>query len=132
MSTNRVAGTLRGMHLQRDPFGETKFVRCTRGRIFDVAVDARTGSPGFGRWVGVELDVGGGLGLVVPPGVAHGFVTLADDSEVSYQISVPYRPEASSGFRWDDPEVGIAWPCPPRVMSDRDRELPPLSRLIAG
>jgi dTDP-4-dehydrorhamnose 3,5-epimerase len=120
------------MHLQEAPHGETKFIRCTRGRVFDVAVDVRPTSPTFGRSFGLDLDAEHGLGLVLSPGVAHGFMTLVDESEVSYQISVPYQAESSIGFRWDDPDVGIVWPATPLVMSDRDRHLPFLAELTRG
>lgn len=129
VSFNEVAGTLRGMHLQRDPHGETKLVRCGSGRIFDVAVDVRAASATYGRWLGVELDAASYTALVLPPGVAHGFITLEDRSEVVYAMSATYVPEASAGFCWNDPDVGIEWPRPPTVMSPRDRDLPPLRDL---
>jgi len=125
-SFNRVAATLRGMHFQQAPYGETKLVRCTRGRVFDVCVDARLGSSTWGEWLAEELDPSTRRALVLPPGVAHGFLTLEADSEVLYQISVPFRAEATTGFRWDDPDVGIDWPLEPAVMSERDRGLPAL------
>ncbi len=124
VSFNAVAGTLRGMHLQRDPHGETKLVRCGAGRIFDVAVDVRAGSATYGRWLGVELDAASYTALLLPPGVAHGFITLEDRSEVVYSMSASFAPEASAGFRWDDPDVGIEWPRAPAVMAQRDRDLP--------
>jgi dTDP-4-dehydrorhamnose 3,5-epimerase len=125
VSKNRRAGTLRGLHYQRAPHDEAKLVRCTRGRIFDVAVDLRTGSATRGRWVGVELDPENGRALYVPEGCAHGFQTLVDDSDVSYMISVPYAPEASGGIRWDDPDLAIEWPrAAERTISGRDLALP--------
>lgn len=132
VSYNNVAGTLRGMHFQQAPYGETKLVRCTRGRIFDVAVDARADSPTFGQWQAWELDESSYRAVVLPGGVAHGFLTLAAESEVFYQMSVPYRADASAGFRWDDPAVGIEWPAQPAVMSTRDREQPPLADVVYG
>lgn len=126
VSFNLADSTLRGMHFQQAPAGEAKLVRCTRGRVFDVLVDARRGSSTRGSWSGHELSDGDHLALYLPPGVAHGFLTLAPASEVSYQISVPYRADLSCGFRWDDPDVGIAWPRQPAVLSARDRSLPPL------
>ncbi|WP_421118175.1 dTDP-4-dehydrorhamnose 3,5-epimerase family protein [Aquihabitans daechungensis] len=99
-------------------------MRCGSGRIFDVAVDVRAGSATFGRWLGVELDAATDTALLLPPGVAHGFITLEDRSEVVYAMSAAYVPVASAGFRWDDPVVGIEWPRPPAVMSQRDRDLP--------
>jgi dTDP-4-dehydrorhamnose 3,5-epimerase len=128
LSRNPNAGTLRGLHLQADPHGETKTVRCLRGEIFDVAVDLRPGSPTFGQHHSVVLSGDGGLALVMPPGVAHGFVTLAPHSDVWYQMSVPYEPASATGVRWDDPDLAIAWPdTPGLVISDRDRQLPLLA-----
>ena len=125
LSRNRRAGTLRGLHFQRPPHEEAKLVRCTRGAIFDVAVDLRPGSATLGRWVGVELDPDNSRGLYVPEGCAHGFQTLVDDTDVAYMISVPYAPEAATGVRWDDPRLGIAWPeVAERTISPRDRSLP--------
>ena len=125
ISRNTRAGTLRGLHFQRPPHEEAKIVRCTRGAIFDVAVDVRRESPTRGRWVGVELDAGSGQALYLPEGVAHGFQTLVDDSEVMYLISTAYVPDAAAGVRWDDPDLAIAWPdTEMRTISDRDRELP--------
>ncbi|CAN5672767.1 dTDP-4-dehydrorhamnose 3,5-epimerase [soil metagenome] len=130
-SFNPRAGTLRGMHLQRAPHAEVKLIRCTRGAAFDVMVDLRRGTPGFGRWAGFELDPESGRAVYLPEGVAHGFLTLAPDTELSYQISAAYQPDAAIGFRWDDPEVAIAWPAEPSLLSDRDRGLPNLSGLTA-
>ena len=126
-SFNARAGTLRGMHYQAEPHGEAKLVRCTRGAIYDVIVDLRPESATFTRWFGVELRVGGAASLFVPAGFAHGFQTLADDTEVHYQMSYHYGPEAARGVRWDDPVFGIEWPEPPaggRVISARDAEYP--------
>jgi dTDP-4-dehydrorhamnose 3,5-epimerase len=126
-SRNARAGTLRGLHYQASPYEEGKLIRCTRGRVFDVAVDLRPHSPAHRRWVGVELDAEGVRCLFVPGGCAHGFQTLVDDSEVHYQMTVAYVPGASRGVRWDDPAFAIRWPAPPRgerVMSDRDRAFP--------
>jgi dTDP-4-dehydrorhamnose 3,5-epimerase len=123
-SWNRRAGTLRGMHWQAAPHAEAKLVRCTAGAIFDAIVDLRAGSPTRGRWFGCELSAEGRRMLYVPEGFAHGFQALRDASEVFYQISAPYAPEASRGFRFDDPAVAIRWPLAPSVVSKRDRELP--------
>lgn len=123
-SFNARAGTLRGMHYQADPHGEAKLVRVTRGAIFDVIVDLRSDSATFKGWFGVHLDVTLGAALYVPEGFAHGFQTLADDTEVLYQISTPYVPGAGRGVRFDDAAFGIEWPpAPPhgRIVSDRDR-----------
>jgi len=121
------AGTLRGLHLQREPHGETKLVRCTRGAIFDVAVDLRQQSATLHGWFGVELSADNGRALLIGPGFAHGFQTLLDDTEVLYAIDAPYVGAAASGVRWDDPAFGIDWPDPPpggRTMSDRDAAYP--------
>ena len=118
-SFNARAGTLRGMHFQREPHGEPKVVRVTRGAVFDVAVDLRTRA-----WHGVELTAGNGLAFLIPAGMAHGFVTLEDDTEVLYLMGHEYVADAASGVRWDDPAFGIAWPRPPAVISDRDAAWP--------
>lgn len=127
ISFNRRAGTLRGMHFQRPPSREGKLVRCIRGAVFDVVVDLRPGSPGFLRHESVELSADNRRAIYVPPGFAHGFQTLDADSEVQYQMTDDYRADLSSGFRWNDPAVGMAWPLAPTVMSDRDRTYPDLS-----
>lgn len=130
ISYNIRQGTLRGLHFQRPPHGEAKLVRCTAGAMFDVAVDLRLGSPAFGRWFGIELTSANRLALYIPPGVAHGFQTLADDTEVSYHMATEYVPGASGGVRWDDPVIGVAWPDPAgAILSDRDRALPCLADL---
>jgi dTDP-4-dehydrorhamnose 3,5-epimerase len=126
VSWNRLRGTLRGMHYQAAPFEEAKLVACLRGAIFDVVADLREGSPTRHAWWAVRLDGGALDMLYVPPGVAHGFLTLADDTLVHYSISMPYRPEAARGVRYDDPALGIAWPEPPAVVSERDLAFPPL------
>lgn len=125
LSRNSQAGTLRGLHLQSEPHGETKMVRCTRGEIFDVAVDLRPASPTFGQHHSVHLSDENGLALVMPPGVAHGFVSLVPDTDVWYQMSVPYVPGAATGVHWDDPDLNIPWPMArPTLVSERDRHLP--------
>jgi len=126
-SFNARAGTLRGLHFQADPHGEDKLVRCTRGAIFDVAVDLRPGFPTRHRWFGVELTEENGVALWIPKGFAHGFQTLVDDTEVLYAMSTPYVPGAGRGVRWDDPAFAIEWPKPPaggRTMSERDATYP--------
>lgn len=128
VSWNRRRGTLRGMHYQLAPSEEAKTVRCTRGAIHDVVVDLRSGSETFGRHLAVELDPASGRQLYVPAGVAHGFQTLADDTEVFYLMSEFYDPERARGFRHDDPEVGIEWPLPVTVVSERDAALPGFSQ----
>ncbi|HET7489821.1 MAG TPA: dTDP-4-dehydrorhamnose 3,5-epimerase [Acidimicrobiales bacterium] len=129
LSYNRRRSTLRGLHFQRPPHEERKLVRCLRGSIFDVAVDLRPGSPSHMAWTSAILTAENRLALFVPPGVAHGFLTLEDDTEVLYQISPPYHPDSAGGIRWDDPRLAIEWPAPPEVVSDRDRSLPLLADL---
>lgn len=126
-SYNRSLGTLRGMHYQAAPHGEAKLVRCTRGRLFDAVADLRPGSPSRGQWWGAELSADNGRMLFIPEGVAHGFETLEDDTEIFYQMSAAYEPSAARGVRWDDPALAIDWPIPvPRVISEKDRNLPTL------
>jgi dTDP-4-dehydrorhamnose 3,5-epimerase len=124
VSFNHRRGTLRGMHYQAPPFAEVKLVRCSRGALFDVAVDLRPDSPNFRKWLGVELTPDNGRALYVPRGFAHGFLTLADATEVSYQISAPYRPECARGVRYDDPFLDISWPGRIEVIAARDRDYP--------
>jgi dTDP-4-dehydrorhamnose 3,5-epimerase len=125
ISYNRRQGTLRGMHFQAAPHEESKIVRCTRGRIFDVIVDIRADSPGRGRWCAVELSQDNHRALYLPVGFAHGFQTLSDDAEVLYIMGSSYRKEAAQGYRYDDPAFGIAWPMPPTVIAQRDLDYPP-------
>ena len=123
------AFTLRGLHFQTPPRGQDKLMRCIRGRIFDVAVDVRAGSPTYGEWVGTELSAENGHQLFIPIGFAHGFLTLEPDCEVVYKVSDYYAPECDGGIRWDSPEIGIDWPVPGSgpVLSDKDKVLPTLS-----
>lgn len=121
LSWNRVQGTLRGLHYQDAPFEETKVVRCTRGAIWDVVVDLRADSATYRRWAGVELSAENRRALYVPSGLAHGFITSEDDSEVLYMMGSPYVAEAARGVAWDDPAFAIQWPAKPVVMSERDR-----------
>lgn len=124
VSFNQERGTLRGLHWQDKPFPEGKLVRCVRGAMWDVAVDLRPGSATRGRWVGVELSAGNGAALWIPPGFAHGFQVLTDETEVFYQMTETYRPELARGLRWNDPALAIAWPLPNPVVSERDAALP--------
>jgi dTDP-4-dehydrorhamnose 3,5-epimerase len=124
VSFNAKRGTLRGMHYQAPPFAEVKIVRCNRGAIFDVGVDLRPDSPTFRRWFGVQLTPENGRALYLARGFGHGFLTVADATEVHYEISAPFKPECARGFRWNDPFVGIAWPGAPEVIADRDRDYP--------
>jgi dTDP-4-dehydrorhamnose 3,5-epimerase len=132
-SFNRSKGTLRGMHFQAAPHEEAKLVRCVRGAMFDVALDLRASSASFRRWVGVELTSDNGRALYVPEGCAHGFQTLADDTEVLYQISNVWHPESARGVRWNDPAFGIQWPLEDgAVMSRKDAEWPLLASAGTG
>ena len=128
-SYNVSAGTLRGMHYQRDSWAETKLVRCTRGRVFDVIVDLRAGSATRLGWFGVELDERAHNAVYVPVGFAHGFMTLTPGAELNYQISTPYHPDSSAGLRWNDPALAIDWPIEPRVISERDATYPLLDEV---
>jgi dTDP-4-dehydrorhamnose 3,5-epimerase len=118
------AGTLRGVHLQRAPFGEHKLVRCTRGRLQDVAVDLRPDSPTYRRWVSVELTHGNGLMLLIPPGCAHGALSLEPETDFEYHTSRSYTPAAATGVRYDDPALAIEWQAPVQVVSAADRSWP--------
>jgi dTDP-4-dehydrorhamnose 3,5-epimerase len=124
ISFNRARGTLRGLHYQAPPHEEAKLVRCTAGSIFDVAVDLRPDSSTFRDWFGVELSAENRRSLYVPEGCAHGFLTLADDCEVHYQISQAYVPEAGRGVRWNDPLFAIRWPGEVVVITERDGSYP--------
>jgi dTDP-4-dehydrorhamnose 3,5-epimerase len=126
VSYNRRRGTLRGLHYQVSPHAEVKLVRCTMGAAFDVVVDIRPGSPTFRQWLGVELSARNRKMLYIPEGLAHGFQTLEDDTELFYQMSKAYVPEAARGIKWDDPAIGIAWPMAPLVVSGRDQNYPKL------
>jgi dTDP-4-dehydrorhamnose 3,5-epimerase len=128
-SLSRSPWVLRGLHFQTPPRGQDKLVRCVKGRIWDVAVDVRRGSPTWGRWVGAELSAENGRQLFVPVGFAHGFVTLEPDTEVEYKVSDLYSPENDGGLIWNDPELAIAWPLGDAspVLSDKDRRLPSLA-----
>ncbi|MCL2713019.1 MAG: dTDP-4-dehydrorhamnose 3,5-epimerase [Alphaproteobacteria bacterium] len=124
VSYSREAGTLRGMHFQREPWAETKLVRCLRGAIFDVIIDLRSCSPTFRHWQGFELSADNAVQLYVPEGFAHGFITLCAEVSVNYLISRVYVPDAAAGVRYDDPAFGITWPVPVTVIADKDREWP--------
>ena len=124
VSFNRRRATLRGMHWQAAPHGEVKLVRVTQGALWDVIVDLRSGSPTFGRWVGVELTADNRRAVYIPSGFAHGFQTLADDVEVFYQMSACYVADAQRGARWNDPAFGIEWPLQPPFLSERDATYP--------
>lgn len=124
VSFNRRRGTLRGMHFQAPPHAEAKLIRCTQGAIWDVALDLRPVSPTFLQHIGVELTAPNRHALYIPEGCAHGFQTLTDDTEVLYQMSAAYAPEAARGVRFDDPMFGIEWPVADPIMLERDRTYP--------
>ena len=113
-------GTLRGMHWQAEPHAEVKLVRCTRGAIWDEIIDLRPDSPTYTRHFGLELSAENGRALYIPEGFAHGFVTLAEDTDVLYQMSEFYEPAAARGARWNDPVFGIDWPVTEPILNERD------------
>jgi dTDP-4-dehydrorhamnose 3,5-epimerase len=129
VSYNARRGTLRGLHYQDAPHEEHKLVRCTAGAIFDVIVDIRQSSPTYRRWYGAELTMANRRSLFIPPGFAHGFVSLTDGAEVYYMISAAHAPEFSRGLRWNDPAFAIEWPLAPTVISARDAAYPLMDAL---
>jgi dTDP-4-dehydrorhamnose 3,5-epimerase len=124
LSSNLHAFTLRGLHFQAAPHGESKVVQCVRGRIFDVAVDLRSNSPSYRRWFGIELAPDLRRMVFIPEGCAHGFLTLEAASDVFYLMGHPFVPKAGRGVRWNDPAFDIDWPAQPRIISPRDRSYP--------
>ncbi len=128
-SLSAAVGTVRGLHFQSPPHAQAKLVRCGRGRLFDVAVDIRRGSPTYGQWTGVELSYENGRQLLVPEGFLHGFVTREPDTEIIYKCSDYYAPDCDGAVRFDDPAIGIDWGIDPAkaVISDKDRDAPLLS-----
>jgi dTDP-4-dehydrorhamnose 3,5-epimerase len=123
-----VRRTLRGLHFQTEP-GQAKLVRCSSGRIFDVAVDLRRDSPTFGQWEGHELDDRAHRQLLVPIGFGHGFCVLSDEADVDYQLSSYYDPATESGVAWDDPDIGVEWPIDEPLLSERDKSAPRLAEV---
>lgn len=124
-SYSAVKGTLRGLHFQLNPKAQTKLVRCTRGSIYDVAVDIRQGSPSYGKWFGIELTGENKKQLLIPKGFAHGFITLTADVEVQYKCDELYAPECDGGILWNDPDIGIEWPLDVTpVLSAKDENAP--------
>ncbi len=117
-------GTLRGLHFQNNPKAQNKLLRCTRGVILDVAVDIRSGSPDYRKWVAVELSADNKKQLFIPKGFAHGFVTLVDNCEVQYKVDEYYAPEYDRGIRFDDPEIGVCWGVTDPVLSAKDTKSP--------
>jgi dTDP-4-dehydrorhamnose 3,5-epimerase len=126
ISFNKKSKTLRGMHYQKYPNEEVKIVRCTKGKIFDVIVDLRIKSNSYKKWFGIELTSKNHKMLYVPKGLAHGFLTLEDNSEIFYQMSDCFVPKSASGIPWNDPTIGINWPYTPSVISDRDNSYSPI------
>ena len=124
LALNIKRGTLRGMHFQVAPHAQAKMIRTTRGALLDVIVDLRDDSPTFRRWEAVELTADNHRMLYIPEGIAHGYITLADDTEAYYHASAPWVPAAESGVRWDDPAFAIEWPFAPAVISERDQSWP--------
>lgn len=124
VSINRRRGTLRGLHWQDEPYPEGKLVLCTHGSIWDVAVDLRPDSATFCQWFGLELTAGNGRALYIPPGLAHGFQAVEDDTEVFYHMTESYRPGLARGAPWNDPAFGISWPLPDPILSPRDAAHP--------
>jgi dTDP-4-dehydrorhamnose 3,5-epimerase len=123
---------LRGLHYQTPPFAQDKLVRVVRGAIYDVAVDIRRGSPHFGKWVGLEVSAKRWNQILVPVGFAHGFITLEPDTEVIYKVTAPYSKECDRAIRWNDPDIGVAWPISgvDPVLSDKDKAAPFLKDVV--
>lgn len=121
VSFNRHSGTLRGMHYQKPPHEEAKLVRCTSGKIFDVVLDLRLQSASYLSWAGIELSADNHKAMYIPEGCAHGFLTLEDNAELFYQMSMAHHPDSAAGARWDDPAFGIEWPAANVIMSVRDK-----------
>jgi dTDP-4-dehydrorhamnose 3,5-epimerase len=132
-SLSNAPGTIRGIHFQTPPMAQGKLVRCVAGRLLDVIVDLRQGSPTFGRWVTVILSPEDLKQLWVPVGFGHGFCTLEPNSIISYRVTEYYSPEHDKGVAWDDPEIGVDWPsvADPETLSGKDREQPRLADLPA-
>lgn len=129
-SFSATKGTLRGLHYQKNPMAQAKLLRCTRGEIFDVAVDIRKGSPQYAKWVGVILSAENKKQLFIPRGFAHAFLTLTDDVEVQYKADNFYAPNCDGNIRWNDPEIGIEWLIEPTILSDKDKNAPTLKERI--
>jgi len=125
-------GVLRGLHLQREPKSQAKLVEALQGEIFDVFVDLRPGSPGFGRWQGVVLSDQNKQMLYVPPWCAHGFCVLSDEAHIRYKVTAEYAPEAEAGIIWDDPDLAIQWPLTEPILSPRDQTWPTLAVFAAA
>lgn len=130
VSYNKKKGTLRGMHMQNAPYEETKLVRCTRGAIYDVIIDMREDSETYKQWIGVELTADNYRMLFVPEGFAHGFITLEDNTDVTYQVTQFYTPGSERGIRWNDPAFNIEWPIEPVVISEKDQAHPDFEKAL--
>tara|TARA_B100000767_G_scaffold270876_1_gene295419 strand:- start:625 stop:1155 length:531 start_codon:yes stop_codon:yes gene_type:complete len=122
ISFNKLKGTLRGMHYQKTPYQETKFIRCIKGSIFDIIIDLRKESPTYKKHFGIKLTAENRSALFVPKDFAHGFITLEDNTEVIYMVSQSYVPDAEGGIRWDDPEFNLNWPIKPTNISPKDAQ----------
>jgi dTDP-4-dehydrorhamnose 3,5-epimerase len=122
--TNKGRGTIRGLHYQADPHGEAKTLWCVAGSVFDVIVDVRVEEPTYGKWLSIELSADEPVALHVPRGVAHGYQTLEDNTELMYLISAPYHYASARSLLWRDPTIGVEWPRPVNAISERDREAP--------
>jgi len=131
-SYNAKKGTLRGMHFQNPPFGETKLIRCIKGKVFDVAVDLRINSPSFLNWYGIELSSKNKKMILIPSGFAHGFITLEDHSELLYHHTEFYNQSADNGFIYDDQLININWPEAIRIISPKDKKLPTIKSSFQG
>lgn len=133
-SLSRETGTLRGLHLQTPPMAQAKLVRVARGRVFDVAVDVRTGSPTFRHWIGIELSAEKGNQLFIPVGFAHGFLTLEPDTEFLYKVTAPYSRSNDRSIRYDDPAIGVDWPIDVNIssLSAKDRDAGLLADIDTG
>ena len=126
-SYSKGKGTVRGLHFQKAPMAQTKLLRCTRGKILDVAVDIRKGSPNFGKWVAVELSAENKKMIYIPKGFAHGFLTLSEDVEVQYKVDNYYSPTHDRSIRFNDPAIGVDWQIDTPIISEKDRKAPLLS-----
>jgi dTDP-4-dehydrorhamnose 3,5-epimerase len=120
-------GVLRGLHYQNEPEAQAKLVAVLRGRIYDVAVDIRAGSPNYGRWIGLELSAESGRMVYIPKGFAHGFCVLSEEADVLYKVTKEYAPDLDRGILWNDPDIGIRWPIAAPILSPKDAGLPRLS-----
>lgn len=131
-SRSAVKGTLRGIHFQKGDKAQAKLVRCARGAVLDVAVDLRSDSPTYKKWIAVELSAENYRQLLIPRGFGHGFVTLTDDVEFLYKADNYYAPEADGGIRWNDPEIGVEWAIEHPILSQKDQSNPFLKNVVTG